>query len=181
MKPVAENLRIRPATEADLEAITAIYAHAVLHGTGTFETAPPDRAEMGVRYAKILAMGAPWLVAEEGEQVLGYAYAGPFRERAAYRFTVEDSVYVDEAARGRGVGRLLLEALIAASAKAGFRQMLSLIGDSANTGSIRLHEVCGFTHEGLMKATGWKHGRWLDVVVMQRPLGDGVATRPEGE
>ena len=172
---------IRTATEADLDAITAIYAHAVDHGTGTFETIAPSRAEMGARYAKVLAMGAPWLVAEEADQVLGYAYAGPFRERAAYRFTVEDSVYVADAAWGRGVGRLLLEALIVASAEAGFRQMLSLIGDSANTGSIRLHEVCGFTHEGVMKATGWKHGRWLDVIVMQRPLGDGVSSDPEGE
>ena len=172
---------IRKATEADLDAITAIYAQAVDHGTGTFETIAPSRAVMGARYAKVLAMGAPWLVAEEADQVLGYAYAGPFRERAAYRFTVEDSVYVAQAAWGRGVGRLLLEALIVASAEAGFRQMLSLIGDSANTGSIRLHEVCGFTQEGVMKATGWKHGRWLDVIVMQRPLGDGVATLPEGE
>ena len=173
-------MRIRKATEADLDAITAIYAHSVAHGTGTFETVAPDRAEMAGRYAKVLAMGAPYLVAEDGDQVLGFAYAGPFRERAAYRFTVEDSVYVSEAARGRGVGRLLLEGLIVASAEAGFRQMLSLIGDSANTGSIRLHEVCGFTHEGLMKATGWKHGRWLDVVVMQRPLGPGVSAPPEG-
>ncbi len=173
--------RIRPATAADLEAITGIYAQAVTHGTGTFETAPPDRAEMAARYDRIRALGAPYLVAEDADRVLGFAYAGPFRERAAYRFTVEDSIYVDEAARGRGVGRLLLEALVAASEQAGFRQMLSLIGDSANAGSIRLHEVCGFAHAGRMAATGWKHGRWLDVVVMQRSLGSGVSTPPEGE
>lgn len=172
---------IRTASEADLPAITEIYAHAVEHGTGTFETTAPSREEMGARYAKVLAMGGPYLVAEDAGTVLGFAYAGPFRERAAYRFTVEDSVYVAEAARGRGVGRLLLEALIEAAAAAGFRQMLSLIGDSANVGSIRLHEACGFVHTGRMAATGFKHGRWLDVIVMQLSLGDGVSTLPEGD
>ena len=172
---------IRRATEADLDAITAIYAHAVVHGTGTFETVPPTRDEMAARFAKILAMRAPWLVAEDEGRVLGYAYAGPFRERAAYRFTVEDSVYVAEAAWGHGVGRLLLDALIVATAAAGFRQMLALIGDSANLGSIRLHEACGFVHTGRMARTGWKHGRWLDVVVMQLTLGDGVPSNPEGK
>ena len=174
---MAENLVIRPAIEADLDAITAIYAASVLHGTGTFETVPPDSAEMAARYAKIIAMGAPYLVASDAAGVLGYAYGGPFRERAAFRFILEDSVYISAAARGRGVGRALLEALLAAATEAGFRQMLSLIGDSANRGSIRLHETCGFSHVGTMPATGWKHGRWLDVVIMQRALGLG-ATQP---
>ena len=166
-------LRIRPATEADLAAITAIYAREVLHGTGTFELAPPDETEMGARLTKVRALGAPWLVATDAAGVQGYAYAGAFRDRPAFRFTVEDSVYVAEAARGRGAGRLLLDALLVAAEAAGFRQMLALIGDAANVGSIRLHEACGFQHAGVLEATGWKHNRWLDVVVMRRALGQG--------
>ena len=171
-------MEIRDATEADLAAITAIYAHAVLHGTGTFELSPPDGAEMGARMAKVRTGGAPWLVAVTAAGVQGYAYAGSFRERPAYRYTVEDSVYVAEAARGLGLGRALLDALIVAAEAAGFRQMLALIGDSANAGSIRLHETCGFAHAGVLEATGWKHGRWLDVVVMRRMLGEAGATPP---
>lgn len=173
-----DDLVVRPATEADLAAITAIYAHAVLHGTGTFELIAPDVAEMGARMAKVRATGAPWLVATTAAGIQGYAYAGSFRERPAFRYTVEDSVYVAEAARGLGLGRALLDALLIAAETAGFRQMLALIGDTANVGSIRLHEACGFAHTGVLAATGWKHGRWLDVVVMRRPLGEGGATPP---
>lgn len=172
-------LHVRPAVESDLDDITAIYAHAVRHETGTFELTPPDRAEMAARFARIAALGCPWLVAEAAAGVQGYAYAGPFRERAAYRMTVEDSVYVAEAARGTGVGRALLEALVERAARAGFRQMVALIGDSANLGSIRLHSACGFRRVGVMTACGFKHGRWVDTVLMQRALGAGAAMVPE--
>ncbi len=169
---------MRPSTAADLPAMTAIYAHAVMHGTGTFELDAPDEAEMARRRDDVLAKGLPWLVAEEGGRVLGYAYANHFRPRRAYRFCLEDSIYLAEDARGRGVGTLLLAELVARCEAAGARQMLAVIGDSANLGSIGVHRALGFEHTGVLKASGWKFGRWLDVVLMQRALGTGADTPP---
>ena len=169
---------LRPSTDADLPAITAIYADNVLHGTGTFELEPPDQAEMTRRRADVLAKGLPWLVAERGGTVLGYAYANHFRPRRAYRFCLEDSIYLHPDARRRGVGRLLLAELIARCEAAGARQMLAVIGDSANGGSIGVHRTLGFEHTGVLKAAGWKFGRWLDVVLMQRALNTGATDAP---
>lgn len=172
-------LLIRPSTEADLPAVTRIYGHAVRHGTGTFELEVPDEATMAQRRADVLAKGLPWLVAERDGAVLGYAYANHFRPRRAYRFCLEDSIYLDEAARGQGVGRLLLAELLAQCEARGARQMLAVIGDSANAGSIGVHRACGFEDVGVFKAAGWKFGRWLDVVLLQKSLGEGDATEPQ--
>lgn len=161
---------VRPAVPTDLPAIQAIYAHHVLTGTGTFETEPPDLVEITRRFVRIQSLGWPWLVACREDGIQGYAYAGPFRERAAYRHTVEDSVYVAEGAAGRGIGRLLMEALIDQCQVAGARQMLAVIGDSGNTASIALHRACGFTDAGLLRAVGRKFDRDLDVVILQRGL-----------
>jgi phosphinothricin acetyltransferase len=171
-------VRLRPAEPEDVPAIQAIYAHHVLHGLGTFEEVPPSPAEMAERCAAVVDRGLPWLVAEDGD-VLGYAYAGPFRTRAAYRFTVEDSVYVAEAARGKGVGRALLAAIIAECETMGLRQMVGVIGDSGNAASIALHRACGFELNAIVPAVGWKHGRWVDVVWMQRALGPGASDPPD--
>ena len=177
-------LLVRPSTPADLPAITAIYAEAVLHGTGTFELEPPDQPEMARRRDDVLAKGLPFLVAQDRGsatgQVLGYAYANHFRPRRAYRFCLEDSIYLHPAARGRGVGKLLLAELLARCEAAGARQMLAVIGDAANAGSIGVHAALGFAHPGVLKASGWKFDRWLDVVLMQRALGHGD-TAPGGE
>jgi L-amino acid N-acyltransferase YncA len=173
-----ESLLIRPSTEADVPAITAIYAQAVLEGTGTFELEVPQASEMTRRRAEVLAHGLPWLVAQHGDQVLGYAYASPFRPRAAYRYCVEDSVYLHPEARQRGVGSWLLNELIARCEALGMRQMLAVIGDSQNHGSVALHRRLGFEHAGQMGSVGWKFGRWLDVVFMQRALGRGDALAP---
>lgn len=169
-------LLIRPSTPADLPAITAIYAEAVLHGTGTFELEPPDAAEMARRRDDVLAKGLPWLVAEQEGRVLGYAYANHFRPRRAYRFCLEDSIYLHPDARGRGVGRLLLTELVGRCEALGARQLLAVIGDAANAGSIGVHAALGFSHAGVLKASGWKFDRWLDVVLMQRALGSGDST-----
>lgn len=169
---------VRAATEADMPRIAEIYAHHVLTGLATFETEPPDGAEMTRRYRDLASRGCPYLVAESEGRIIGYAYAGPFRTRAAYRHTVEDSIYLDPAVARHGVGRRLLEALIEASTRAGFRQMIAVIGDSANTGSIRVHERCGFRMVGTLGATGFKFGRWVDTVLMQRELGEGGGTLP---
>ena len=166
-------LILRPSTPADLPAITEIYAEAVLHGTGTFELEPPDETEMASRRDDVLCKGLPWLVAERGHQVLGYAYANTFRPRKAYRFCLEDSIYLHPDARGQGLGRLLLTELIGRCEAVGARQMLAVIGDAANAGSIGVHAALGFEHTGVMKAAGWKFSRWLDVVLMQRALGVG--------
>jgi L-amino acid N-acyltransferase YncA len=171
-------LLVRPSTEADLPAIARIYGHAALHGTGTFELEAPDEAEMARRRDAVLANGLPWLVAERGGAVIGYAYANHFRPRRAYRFCVEDSIYLDEAARGHGAGRVLLAELLAQCAARGARQMLAVIGDSANAGSVGVHRACGFEDTGVLKAAGWKFGRWLDVVLMQKALGEGANTAP---
>lgn len=171
-------LHLRPSTPADLPAITAIYAEAVLQGTGTFELEPPDLAEMTRRRDDVLGKGLPWLVAERGGQVLGYAYANHFRPRRAYRFCLEDSIYLHPDARGQGVGKLLLAELIGRCEALGARQMLAVIGDSANAGSIGVHAALGFEHTGVLKASGWKFDRWLDVVLMQRALGFGDSQAP---
>jgi phosphinothricin acetyltransferase len=171
-------LAIRPSTADDLPAITAIYAWNVDHGTGTFELEAPDLAEMTRRRDDVLGKGLPWLVAERGGQVLGYAYANHFRPRRAYRFCLEDSIYLADQARGQGIGRLLLAELVARCEAAGARQMLAVIGDSANAGSIGVHRALGFEHTGILRSAGWKFGRWLDVVLMQKPLGLGDTTEP---
>ncbi len=174
----ASPLVIRPSTAADLPAITAVYAWNVEHGTGTFELEPPDAAEMARRRDDVLAKGLPWLVVERDGQVLGYAYANHFRPRRAYRFCLEDSIYLAADARGQGVGRLLLAELLARCEAAGARQVLAVIGDSANAGSIGVHRALGFEHTGVLRSAGWKFGRWLDVVLMQKSLGLGDATEP---
>lgn len=179
MTQPSEGLRIRPSTEQDLPSIQAIYEHAVLHGTGTFETEVPELAEMARRRQEVLSRGLPWLVAESDGRVLGYAYANYFRPRMAYRFCLEDSIYLHPDSQGKGVGRLLLAELIARCEAAGARQMLAVIGDSENAGSIGLHSALGFEHTGVLRNSGWKFGRWLDVVLMQRQLGAGAATSPE--
>lgn len=150
----------------------------MLEGTGTFEIEPPDVTEMAARHARTVAGGYPYLVADSGEDVVGYAYAFAYRDRPAYRFTVEDSVYVRADRRGRGLGRTLLAALVDAAAIADFRQMVAVIGDSGNTASIELHLRAGFIHAGVLRSSGWKAGRWLDVVLMQCALGQGDATAP---
>jgi phosphinothricin acetyltransferase len=172
------NLLIRPATAADLGSITAIYAWNVSHGTGTFELDPPDLAEISRRHTDVTGKGLPWLVAERGGAVLGYAYANHFRPRPAYRFCLEDSVYLAADAQGQGVGKLLLAELCARCEAAGTRQMLAVIGDSANLGSIGVHRSLGFEQVGLMASVGWKFDRWLDVVVMQKSLGQGAQVPP---
>jgi phosphinothricin acetyltransferase len=169
---------LRPSTPADLSALAAIYGHNVLHGTGTFELEAPDAEEMGRRREAVLGNGLPWIVAEVDGRIVGYAYANLFRPRRAYRFCVEDSIYLDPVAQGRGIGRLLLAELMAQCTARGCRQMLAVIGDSANAGSIALHAACGFTPCGRFDAAGWKFDRWLDVVLMQRALGTGAADAP---
>ncbi|MBU6466437.1 MAG: GNAT family N-acetyltransferase [Burkholderiales bacterium] len=170
---------IRPSLDSDLDAITAIYAHHVLHGTGTFEIDPPSRADMAARRAEVLARNLPWLVAERSGEIVGFAYANWFKPRPAYRFSAEDSIYVADSARGGGVGRALLTALIAQAEAAGVRQLMAVVGDSANAGSIGLHRSLGFEQTGLMRSVGWKHGAWRDIVLMQRPLGNGDSQSPE--
>jgi L-amino acid N-acyltransferase YncA len=178
--PPSDALTIRAATPADLAAITAIYAHAVLHGTASFELDPPPEAEMRRRYEALAGGGHPYLVAVQDGRVRGYAYAGPYRPRAAYRSTVEDSIYLAADAQGRGIGRLLLADLIESATAAGFRQMIGVIGDSRHQASIRLHAALGFRLVGVFENVGWKHGSWLDSVLMQRSLGPGSATPPPG-
>ena len=169
---------LRAATVEDAPAIAAIYAEHVAHGTASFELQPPDAAEMRTRMTTLLAGGFPWIVAESAGEVVGYAYAGPYRPRRAYRFTVEDSVYLKPAAQGRGIGRALLSELIAACVARGHRQMIAVIGDSANTASIVLHARAGFVEAGRLACVGRKFDRWLDIVIMQRALGDGAASAP---
>ena len=174
----ASPLLIRPAVAADLPAITAVYSWNVQNGTGTFELDAPDLNEMTRRHADLTGKGLPWLVAERAGAVLGYAYANHFRPRPAYRFCLEDSIYLAADVQGQGVGRLLLAELIARCEAAGTRQMLAVIGDSANAGSIGVHRTLGFEQVGLMKSVGWKFGQWRDVVIMQKSLGCGDADSP---
>ena len=171
-------LLIRPSTPADVPAIAAIYAWHVENGTGTFEIDAPGEAEVARRRDDVCAEGLPWLVADRGGQVLGYAYASHFRPRPAYRFCLEDSIYLRPEASGQGIGYWLLAELITQCEVRGARQMLAVIGDSANAVSIGVHRALGFARTGLLKAAGWKFGRWLDVVLMQSALGIGDGAQP---
>lgn len=170
---------IRAAAATDLPAITAIYKDAVLHGTATFELEPPGLAEMTRRYETLTAGGFPYLAAVMEDVVVGYAYAGPYRPRPAYRFTVENSVYLDPSAQGRRIGTRLLQELIAQCEARGYRQMIAVIGDSANAASIGVHARAGFDMIGTHPDVGFKFGRWLDTVMMQRALGEGGRTIPD--
>jgi L-amino acid N-acyltransferase YncA len=173
------SLKVRDSLPTDVPAITAIYGHAVLHGSASFELDPPDAAEIARRRDALLAARFPYLVAQNAAgQVVGYSYAGTYRTRPGYRFTVENSVYVAPDCQGQGIGRALLPPLIVRCEHAGFRLMVAVIGDAANRASIRLHESCGFRHAGVLPAIGWKHGRWLDSVMMVRPLGPGASEPP---
>jgi phosphinothricin acetyltransferase len=167
---------IRTAREADLDRITEIYADAVRHGTASYELQPPDRVEMEARFAALVGKGFPYIVGEEEDgRVLGYAYAGPFRPRPAYRFVVEDSIYVAPEAKGKGVGAKLLRNLVEEVRRLGFRQIIAVIGDGTpDSVSVRLHEKLGFRHSGRLEGSGYKHGRWLDTAFMQLSLNGGA-------
>ncbi|AJY09104.1 GNAT family N-acetyltransferase [Burkholderia dolosa] len=169
---------VRDATDADLAAIHAIYAHHVRHSVASFEETPPDVAELGARRDAVLRHGLPYLVAECDGRVAGYAYATPYRTRSAYRHTVEDSIYIDDTQRGRGIGRALLAALIERCEAGPWRQMIAVIADGGTGGSTSLHRAFGFEPAGVLKAVGFKHGRWIDTALMQRPLGDGARSLP---
>ncbi|RAU42212.1 MULTISPECIES: GNAT family N-acetyltransferase [unclassified Pseudomonas] len=174
-----EALILRDADEDDMPAVQAIYAHHVLYGTASFELEPPTVDQMRQRRADLRAHGLPYLVAEQAGEIVGYGYATLYRPRPAYRFTVEDSVYVREGMAGRGIGQALLSRVIQRCVENGRRQMVAIIGNSENIASIRLHERLGFRRVGVFEAVGFKHGRWLDTVIMQRELGEGAANRPE--
>ena len=170
---------IRASIDSDIPAITAIYRHHVLHGTGTFEIDPPSEQDMIARRADVLSRGLPYLVAERDDgQIQGFSYANWFKPRPAYRFSAEDSIYVADSARGQGVGRLLLQALCAQAQAAGVRKLLAVIGDSGNAGSIGVHRAAGFSEIGIMRSMGWKFDRWLDIVLMEKTLGEGDSTPP---
>lgn len=170
---------IRVSSERDIPAVTAIYAHHVLNGTGTFETMPPTEDEMKTRRADVIAKELPYLVAEEDGRILGFAYCNWFKPRPAYRYSAEDSIYMADGERGRGAGKQLLAELARQAEAAGVRKLIAVIGDSANQGSVRVHESVGFTPVGVLKSCGWKFGKWLDVVMMEMPLGSGDSTSPE--
>ena len=169
---------VRPAAAQDLPAIQSIYAHHVLHGLASFEEVPPPVEEMRRRYEDVLAHGLPYLAAEENGEVLGYGYCSLYRTRSAYRYTLEDSIYVKEGRQGRGVGKAVLGQLIERCTALNYRQIVAVIGDSANAASIRLHASLGFLRAGVLRSTGYKFGRWVDSVYMQLPLGAGDGTRP---
>lgn len=173
-------IEIRPARHSDLSRVTEIYADAVLNGTSSYELTPPSLADMTARFEAIIAGGYPYLAAADGGLVIGYAYASAFRPRPAYRFVVENSVYVAPAMKGRGVGKALMQALVAECGRLGFRQVLAVIGDgTADSASVRLHEKLGFRHAGRLEATGFKHGRWLDTTLMQLALNGGGGSEPD--
>ena len=177
---MAASILVRPSADADIPAITGIYGHHVLHGLASFEEVAPAVEEMARRRADIVAKGFPYLVAEEAGQVVGYAYCSGYRPRSGYRFSVEDSIYVAPGRGGAGIGSLLLPRLVDAATALGARQMIAVIGDSANHGSIRLHARFGFRHAGTLEAIGFKLGRWVDSVLMQRALGEGSSSLPPG-
>jgi len=171
-------MRIRPAVAHDAAALATIYGHHVAHGFGTFEEVAPAPEEMAARLAAVARRGLPYLVAEVDGAVAGFAYAAPFRTRAAYRYTVEDSVYIADGRQGQGIGKALLSAVIAGCEPLGLRQMVAMIGDAANAASVGLHRACGFRDAGVLAAVGFKAGRWVDVVVMQRALNAGADEPP---
>jgi phosphinothricin acetyltransferase len=171
-------IKIRPSTDADIPTITAIYTHHVLHGTGTFETDPPSERDMEQRRADVLSKGLPYLVVEYAGSVVGFAYCQWFKPRPAYRFSAEDSIYLAASTHGQGLGRLLLVELMAQAERAGVRKLIAVIGDSANQGSIGVHKACGFKPVGVLANCGWKFGRWLDVVLMDRTIGLGSSEAP---
>ncbi|HRD27391.1 MAG TPA: N-acetyltransferase family protein [Caulobacter sp.] len=177
---MGEGLIVRAATAADAEALAAIYGDACLHGTGTFEETPPGADEMARRQAAVVARGLPYYVAEMDGRVAAYAYASPFRPRTGYRYTAEDSVYVAPWAKGRGLGGLLLTRVIADCEQRGLRQLMAVIGGSENIASIALHRALGFELKGVMTGVGFKFGRWMDIVMMMKPLNGGTETLPEG-
>ncbi len=170
---------IRPSRDSDVTAITAIYTHHVLTGTGTFEIEPPTAADMALRRADVLSKGLPYLVAENQGQVVGFAYCNWFKPRPAYRFSAEDSIYLAHEALGQGVGRALLAELALQAERAGLRKLIAVIGDSANTGSIGVHRAVGFEPVGVLRSCGWKFDRWLDVVLMEKSLGLGDSQPPK--
>jgi len=169
---------IRPATPADLPAIQSIYAHHVLHGLASFEEVPPDLEEMRRRLEEVGSRGLPYLAAVTGNSVVGYGYCNLFRARSAYRFALEDSIYVRDGMLGKGIGKALLAVLIERCTALGYRQLIAVIGDSGNAGSIQLHASLGFLRSGTLRSTGFKFGRWVDTVTMQRPLGPGDGSLP---
>ena len=170
---------LRPSQEPDLPAIAAIYGHHVLHGSGTFETEPPSLADMTARRTEVLARQLPFLVAEDGGRIVGFAYCNWFKPRPAYRFSAEDSIYLAPDAHRRGLGRALLAELAAQAEAAGVRKLIAVIGDSANASSIGVHRSVGFEQVGVLKSSGWKFERWLDVVLMEKPLGAGNSSPPQ--
>jgi L-amino acid N-acyltransferase YncA len=172
------DVSLRTATSADIAAITRIYAHAVAYGTASFELEPPNEAEMARRQNALLARDFPYIVAELAGAVVGYAYAGPYRDRRAYDWCIEDSLYIAPEFHRQGIGRLLLTRLVAESEALGFRQMIGVVGDSTNTASIAVHAAVGFRLIGNFQSIGFKHGRWLDTVLMQRALGGGDTLPP---
>jgi phosphinothricin acetyltransferase len=174
----SSKILVRPSKAGDVAAVAEIYGYHVLNGLASFELMAPSVDEIAKRRADVIGRKFPFLVAEVDGKVVGYAYASLYRARPAYRFTLEDSVYVHKDFAGRGVGRLLLDTLIEASEKAGARQLIAVIGDSDNKGSIRLHAACGFKRTGTLKAVGYKFGRWVDSVIMQLAIGDGSGTLP---
>lgn len=172
-------MEITEADERHIPAIQQIYAYHVLHGTATFETEPPDAAEMAARLKKVRSAGLPWFVAIDKGHVQGYCYLSFYRERYAYRFTLEDSVYIDAACQGRGTGNMLLSRAIAWAEARGFRQLVAVVGNSENSASLALHRAAGFSITGTLRSVGFKHGRWLDTVILQRTLGQGDSTLAE--
>lgn len=175
-----DTIDIRAARPADIARVTAIYAHAVAHGTASYELEPPSLSEMEQRFATLTSSGYPYIVATSGSDILGYAYAGPFRPRRAYRFMVEDSIYLAPEAQGRGIGRLLLDRLVHECTALGFRQIAAVIGDGErNLASVGLHAAAGFRHAGMLEGSGYKHGRWLDTVFMQLTINGGKDLPPD--
>jgi phosphinothricin acetyltransferase len=181
MNESAKNFSLRPAQRTDMDSVTDIYAHAVRHGTASYELEPPSRVDMAVRFATLQKDGYPYLVAEDASgAIAGYAYAGPFRPRPAYRFIVEDSVYLSPGCQGQGLGRLLLRRLIDDVEALGFRQIMAVIGDgSPQSASVRLHMALGFRHCGTLEGSGFKHGRWLDTTIMQLSMNGGADMPPD--